>query len=631
MCGIVGISSKLPITDAEWVQLKNASDRLQKRGPDNSGLKRFERLGLAHRRLSILDTTASANQPMTDLIGRYTIIFNGEIYNYKRIRSDLEKDGYSFSTTGDTEVLIHAYDRYGTAFLNKLNGFFALAIYDQVEGSLLIARDRFGIKPLLISISEDRIVFASEMKALLEFDIAREIDHSSLYTYLQLNYIPEPHSIFKDVKKVEPGHYLIINDQNKIQKIPFYQSNYSGDIDYQSVPSYEEAQETFISLLEDSVQQRLVSDVPLGTFLSGGIDSSLITTLASRHVKNLNTFSIGFKDNPHFDETEYALLVAKKCKTNHHVFSLTNDDLFQSLEHTLNYIDEPFADSSALAVNALSNETAKHVKVALSGDGADELFAGYNKHRGEFYSRQKGIKRFLIEKMKPILESMPKSRDSKLTNLFRKLHRFSEGSSLSQSERYWLWASLMNEADAANLMLKKAKPDVYLKRKNQHLSILANSTDFNDVLFTDVKLVLLGDMLRKVDLMSMANSLEVRTPFLDHRLVDFAFTLPSQYKIDSKMTKRIVQDASKNILPAELYNRPKKGFEVPLLNWFNRELKSLIFDDLLSESFIKNQNLFNLSYVNNLKDQLTSINPKEAQGNIWALLVFNSWWKRYIG
>lgn len=630
MCGIVGIISKNYLSEEAIGLTQTATASLSKRGPDASGFQHFGKVAFGHRRLSIIDTSSAANQPFNDISGRYSIVFNGEIYNYKSLRNDLIKEGYAFQTSSDTEVLLTAYIRYGKAFLNKLNGFFALAIYDKHEQNVLIARDRFGIKPLLIYTDEDKLIFASEMKAILAYNIAKELDHSSIYTYLQLNYIPEPHSVFKDVKKLEPGQYLIVSSDLKTQKIPFYQLNYPpSELGYHNY-SYEKAQTIFMDLLEDSVNQRLVADVPLGTFLSGGVDSSLITALASRKVANLSTFSIGYSDDAYFDETPYALAVAKKYKTNHHVFSLSRNDLLTSLHETLDYIDEPFADSSALAVNALSKETAKYVKVALSGDGADELFGGYHKHMGEFLIRQTGLKQNMVRKLKPFWEMLPKSRNSKLGNLFRKLHKFSEGANLNKAERYWLWAGIMNEADASNLMVKKARPEIYLKRKEQYLSQLLEGNDFNDVLFTDLKMVLQSDMLRKVDLMSMANGLEVRTPFLDHRLVNFAFSISSDYKINASMKKRIVQDAARDLLPAELYNRPKQGFEVPLLDWFNTDLKGLIHDDLLSDKFIKAQNLFNPHYVNVLKSQLSSSNSKDSQANVWALIVFNSWWKRYI-
>ena len=630
MCGIAGIIANYSLTDSELSRTKNAIQKLEKRGPDAEGFVSYDSTVLAHRRLSIIDTKSASNQPMEDVNRRYSIVFNGEIYNYKTLKIDLIEKGYLFNNDSDTEVLLNGYDCYGTAFFNKLNGFFAFVIYDKKEKTSLVARDRFGIKPFLFYKKDNAFYFASEMKALLEFDIPREIDHTSLYTYLQLNYVPEPHSMIKDVKKLKPGHYLKIDAQNRVQKIPFYQIDYPKvDAQYLDL-SYDAAKRQFLEILDRSVERRLVADVPLGTFLSGGIDSSLITALASRKVDKLSTFSIGFKDDPHFDETEFALAVAKKFNTNHHVFSLSRNDLLESLYETLDYIDEPFADSSALAVNALSREAKKYVTVALSGDGADEMFSGYHKHMGEFLMRQNGFKQQVVKKLSPVWSALPKSRNSSLGNLFRKFDKFAIGSALNKEERYWLWASLLNEADSSNLMLKRPQKESYLKRKEEILATLSKGKDFNDVLYTDVSLVLQSDMLRKVDLMSMANGLEVRTPFLDHELMNFAFSIPANFKIDGHMKKKLVQDAARDILPEKLYNRPKKGFEVPLGSWMRDELHDLIENNLLSDEFIKGQNLFNLSYVNQLKVKLRSSDPEDSQANIWALLVFNNWWKKYI-
>jgi asparagine synthase (glutamine-hydrolysing) len=630
MCGITGIISSYNLSELEGKQVERAVAKIEKRGPDAEGIKSYGSSILGHRRLSIIDLNPASDQPMEDATGRYSIVFNGEIYNHKVLKADLTEKGYIFKNDSDTEVLLNGYDFYGTAFLNKLNGFFAFVIYDKKEKTSLVVRDRFGIKPLLFYKKENAFYFASEMKALLEYDIPREIDHTSLYTYLQLNYVPEPHSMIKGVKKLEPGHYLKIDAQNRVQKIPFYQLDYPKVGENYADLTYNSAKNKFLDILDRSVEKRMVADVPLGTFLSGGIDSSLITALAAQKVQNLSTFSIGFKDDPHFDETEYALAVAKKYNTNHHVFSLSRKDMLQSLYETLDYIDEPFADSSALAVNALSRETKKHVTVALSGDGADELFSGYHKHMGEYMMRKKGFRQQMVKSLSLAWSVLPKSRNSKLGNLFRKLDKFATGASLSKEKRYWLWASLLNEADASNLMLKSPQKESYLKRKEEILAVVAKGDDFNDVLYTDVNLVLQSDMLRKVDLMSMANGLEVRTPFLDHEVVNFAFSIPTKYKIDEHMKKKIVQDVARDLLPEKIYNRPKKGFEVPLHSWMNNELRGLIENDLLSDEFIKSQNLFNLHYVQQLKNKLYSIDSEDSQSNIWALLVFNSWWKKYI-
>ena len=630
MCGITGIISNYSLSESEGKQVERAVAKIEKRGPDAEGIKSYGSSILGHRRLSIIDINPASVQPMEDATERYSIVFNGEIYNHKTLKSDLTAKGYVFKNESDTEVLLNGYDFYGTAFLNKLNGFFAFVIYDKKEKTSLVVRDRFGIKPLLFYKKENAFYFASEMKALLEYDIPRKIDHTSLYTYLQLNYVPEPHSMIKGIKKLKPGHYLKIDAQNRVQKIPFYQLDYPKTEENYAEVTYSQAKSKFLDILDRSIDKRMMADVPLGTFLSGGIDSSLITALAAQKVQNLSTFSIGFKDDPHFDETEYALAVAKKYNTNHHVFSLSRKDLLQSLYETLEYIDEPFADSSALAFNALSRETKKHVTVALSGDGADELFSGYHKHMGEYMMRKKGVKQQMVKSLSSAWSVLPKSRNSKLGNLFRKLDKFATGASLSKEKRYWLWASLLNEADSSNLMLKSPQKESYLKRKEEILAVIAKGDDFNDVLYTDVNLVLQSDMLRKVDLMSMANGLEVRTPFLDHELVNFAFSIPTKYKIDEHMKKKLVQDAARDLLPEIVYNRPKKGFEVPLHSWMNSELRGLIENDLLSDEFIKGQNLFNLHYVKELKYKLYSADPEDSQANIWALLVFNSWWKKYI-
>ncbi len=629
MCGIVGYLNPNGINEDVKSYIHFATQKLNNRGPDYQDVKHFPKASLGHARLSILDTSSKSNQPFFDRNREFVMVFNGEIYNYKELKEELESEGITFQTTGDTEVLLECYKKYGTSFLNKLNGFFALAIYDIKNEETILARDRFGIKPLLYFNDQRQFIFASEMKAITVFGIEKTMDMASVYTYFQLNYIPEPHSIYTEIKKLSPGHYLKIDRANKIQKIPFFQLNYGTEGHSYTNLSYDAAQKRVISLLDQSVEKRLVSDVPLGTFLSGGIDSSLITALASRKVKHLNTFSIGYKDEPFFDETKYALEVSKKYMTNHHVFKLKNQDLLESLYETLEYIDEPFADSSALAVNLLSKYTASHVKVALSGDGADELFSGYHKHMAEFLVRQKGVKNTLVKSLHPLWDALPKSRNSQLGNLIRKFNKYSKGSKLGIKERYWSWASLMNEAEAKNLLLKEFPSKTYVSRKANTLSYLTSS-DFNDVLLTDVNLVLTSDMLRKVDLMSMRNSLEVRTPFLDHELVRFAFNLPAHYKIDRKMKKKLLQDASRELLPDVLYNRPKKGFEVPLHKWFTKELKSYIEKEIIAEDFIREQNLFNPTYVKNLWTKVNSSSPEDSPANMWALIVFNSWYKRQI-
>jgi asparagine synthase (glutamine-hydrolysing) len=374
--------------------------------------------------------------------------------------------------------------------------------------------------------------------------------------------------------------------------------------------------------------------VPLGAFLSGGIDSSVIVALASRHTQHLNTFSIGYRDEPFFDETRYANLVAKKYKTNHTVFSLSNEDLYEHLFDMLDYTDEPFADSSALAVYILSKKTRKRVTVALSGDGADELFAGYNKHLGEYRVREGGLLAGAVKTLQPLWEALPKSRNSRFGNKIRQLQKFAEGMHKTDKERYWRFCTFSDEESARSLLSGKslalADEQAFEERKSNILKYLEEDGNFNEFLYTDMHLVLPNDMLTKVDLMSMAHGLEIRVPFLDYTVVNFAFSLPAEFKVDGAMKKRIVQDAFRNLLPKELYNRPKQGFEVPLLKWLRNELQPLINNDLLKDEFIEQQGLFSVNSIRELKEKLFSSNPEDVHARIWGLLVFQYWWKKYI-
>ncbi len=639
MCGITGVYAFNEIGRIFHINLWNATEALSRRGPDRGNTFAHNYVGLGHRRLSIIDTSEGGNQPMTDASERYTIVFNGEIFNFRELKQELQQQGVDFQSSSDTEVLLQLYKHEGERCLNRLNGFFTFAIYDKHDESLFIARDRFGVKPLLYTVDEDRVLFASEMKALFVFGFPRQLDYESLHQYLQLNYIPAPNTIFKDVKKLMPGHFLKINGREITNK-QWYGSLTLEKRTLKAPPSgavsYEKACGQLVDLLDAAVQRRMIADVPLGAFLSGGIDSSVIVALASRHTQQLNTFSIGYRDEPFFDETRYANLVARKFNTNHTVFSLSNDDLLDGLYDMLDYTDEPFADSSALAVYILSKRTRKKVTVALSGDGADEIFAGYNKHAAEFRVRQGGWQNSIVSNLKTLWNALPKSRHSAFGNKIRQLQKFAEITQLSPQDRYWRMATFASEAEAKALCLPQPPPVEgtsgvgFASRKDTILRHFSRDKNFSDFLLTDVELVLANDMLTKVDLMSMANSLEVRNPFLDYTVVEFAFSLPTEYKIDSGMKKKIVQDAFRNQLPPELYKRPKHGFEVPLLKWMRNELKSLITNDLLSDKFIEEQGIFSVAEVQKLKQKLFSSNPEDVHARIWGLLVFQYWWKKNL-
>ena len=634
MCGITGILAFNLVGKFNKIHITAATMSLEKRGPDFQDIYIDEWVGLGHRRLSIIDTSAIANQPMWDEAKRFCIIFNGEIFNYRELRKELEGRGITFFSQSDTEVLLKLYILHKEHCLPKLNGFFSFCIYDKAEQIFFLARDRYGIKPLLYLYDEDKFIFASEMKTIVQYGIEKQIDYTSLYNYLQLNYIPLPDTIFTNVKKVLPGHYLLVG-RKKLFAGKYYEIPYDREKAENNPISYEAAKDKLKELLEASVQKRLVADVPLGAFLSGGIDSSVITGLAKKHKPDLHTFSIGFRDEKFFDETAYAKMVANHFKTEHTVFSLTNDDLYTHINDILEYLDEPFADSSAINVYILSKETRKRATVALSGDGADELMGGYNKHAAFHSMIHRGIKENTAVSLLPFLKHLPQSRNNIFTNKIRQFVRFAEGARLASSERYWRWAGYADEKNAGHLLSEDSKSKIvaveYQNRKDFLLKSIPEKYTMNDILFADMNLVLPNDMLTKVDLMSMANGLEVRVPFLDYEVVNFLFSLPSDYKINRGMRKRILQDAFRDMLPEKLYNRPKKGFEVPLLKWFRKEMRSLITEDLLSEKRIREQGIFNYAEIAKLKRQLFSHNPEDVHARIWALIVFQSWWKKMMG
>lgn len=624
MCGITGILAFNEVGRLHLTHLEKATQSMAHRGPDDHGTYVEHLLGLGHRRLSIIDTSANGHQPFEIMDGRYVITFNGEIFNYQSLKKELMAGGIQFKSDSDTEVLLHLYAREGKKCLQRLNGFFAFAIYDVVEKSLFIARDRLGIKPLLYYQDEFKFLFGSEMNAILAYDIDQEVDKDALNYYLQLNYTPAPLSMLKGVKKLKPGYYLEIKNE-QAESRPYY--DIPSTFDSFNTSSYTSAKEKLHSLLEQSVERRMIADVPLGCFLSGGIDSSVITAIASSQANSLKTFSIGFEGNSFFDETQYAELVAAKFKTDHTTFKLGNEEIKNHLSTIVDHIDEPFADSSAIPVYLLSKKTRKHVTVALSGDGADEIFSGYNKHAA--WWKIENDRRFnaIVRWAQPFAQLLPQSRSGTLSNSVRQIVRFAKAMKMSPAERYWFLASIANQ-EQVNGLLKHPVSD--LNQRKQWMSSMSDYSNINDLLWLDSKFVLPNDMLKKVDLMSMANGLEVRVPFLDHEVVDFVFGLSTDMKINKQMRKRILQDTYRDLLPKELYNRPKKGFEMPLLNWLRTSLKEELNQNLFDRDMIESQGLFQWRTIESLRKQLLSNNPKDSHARIWAIYVFQKWYSRYF-
>lgn len=623
MCGLCGIYDFSSVAEKHRQAVKNGISALKRRGPDGEGIYIDKHVALGHTRLAVIDTSDAASQPFTDNSGRYTIVFNGEFYNFREHRVLLEKKGYTFRSASDTEVLLYLYIDKGVDFLNEINGCFALAIYDNIEQSLLIARDRYGIKPLVYTLDNNRFIFASEIKALLPFDIASRMSFDSLRFFLALTYIPPPYTIFENVCKLMPGHYMIIKNGN-ITTYRYYSiktpQNESVKI------CFADAAEKFRNLLEESVKRRLVSDVPLGTFLSGGIDSSVVTALASAHKAGINSYTVGYSDFSFYDESTEARIVSGKFNTKHTVFNVSEDDLLNHVTETLDYFDEPFGDSSAIAVSLLSRLTRNHVTVALSGDGADELHAGYNKHLAHLMAGKITPVNFLLKNSRPFLKLLPSSRNSNMANKVRQLAKYSGGLALDNSSRYWQWCSFTSQNHVEDILINN---DLSAFEEKKQIFIKNISGDFNSVLHADFGLVLAGDMLPKVDLMSMSHGLEVRVPMLDHEVVDFVFSLPASFKIDKREQKKLLRHAFGEILPREILKKPKHGFEVPLLPWLRSGLKPLL-DTYVSDEMINKVHIFDPGKIKMLNQQLHSVNPSDSAIRLWCVLVFQYWCIKHL-
>lgn len=602
MCGIAGIysfSDKLVLNNNE---IKNVIDALKHRGPDFQNYYSFNKCTLFHARLSILDLSSNSHQPFLNAGKTSGLVYNGEIFNYSQLSENIK----SLTTTGDVEILFKLFEKENTECLNKLNGFFAFAFYDSVNNELTVVRDRFGVKPLYYYCDDAKFAFASELKPLMNLTGKQPLNQNALNTYLRLNYISGNETIFKNIYRLLPGQYICVKN-NKAEIKTWY-----------NIPE-KKNKENIQTLLTEAVKIRLHADVPLGSFLSGGIDSSLISALAKQHHNNIHTFSIGFADEPYFDETRYAEMVARHINSNHHVFKLKNTDFLNHIHPFLNCIDEPFADSSALNVYILSKYTKEHVKVALSGDGADELFMGYNKHRAEFLSNQFLFKN-VVPALNPVLNLVSGSRNSAFSNKLRQLKRFSEAVKLNPKERYISWACMSSQTETENLLKNKTPNSFYTVFEDAFSQKL-----FNPVNYADLKIVLADDMLVKADRMSMQHGLEIRSPFLDYNIVEMAINLPLHQKINANWQKVILRNNFKELLPEEVFTRPKKGFELPLWKWLKTELKTEIENNWLNKTVIDEQNIFNYTAIHELKQKLYSNNPGDAPGQIWALIVFQNW------
>jgi len=628
MCGICG---KINIQGKEIPAelITKMTNALEHRGPDDHGIFQTSHpisVSLGHRRLKIVDLSPAGKQPMPNEDKTIWLVFNGEIYNHPKLRHELGSRGHRFCSQTDSEVILHLYEEEGIKCLEKLNGMFAFCLWDSKSQSVYLCRDRAGIKPLVYSWDGQSLIFASEIRSLLcDPAIPTVMDEEALNLYLTFNYIPAPYTIYKNIKKLESGSYLMLKNKEIFLK-KYWDVNQSAGVVSSPKMEFEDCKKKLYTLMENSVRMQGVADVPLGAFLSGGIDSSIIVGLMSKNTSSkVKTFSVGFEDIPLFDETHYARQVAEFHQTDHTEIKLNSRNVLNVFTDLLDWFDEPFADSSAIPSFIVSRETQRHVKVALSGDGGDELFAGYRMYTGDYwYSRYKQIPSFMRKGLiEPLIKSIPDSRDTKSLEQMRRLKKFVAGAADTFEERFFLW----NQIYPRNLREKLLKTStVNFDSGKNMLSASLNTIagdPVNRMLYCDFKNSLAYDMLTKVDWMSMKNSLEVRVPMLDQHIIEFIFQLDGNLKLKNGKGKYILLETFKDLLPPALHRRPKAGFEVPISLWLKTDLKFLI-DEHLSEEKIKRQGIFHYEPIKNLINDLLG-NRRDTSWQLWNLIVFQAW------
>lgn len=617
MCGIVGIISSNTISRDV---VHTMTTKLGHRGPDAQALflNESKSVGLGHTRLSIIDLSVEANQPFVSTSGRYVVIFNGEIYNFKSIRENLKKEfNLSFRTNSDTEVIAEAFTVWGTKMVNRFNGMFAIAVLDLSTNKLWLFRDQVGKKPIFYFKSSKIFAFASEIKSLLAHpEIKKEVTISkkSITSFLHLGYIPEPLTIYNEIYKFPSGSIGEIDCSLELQIKPYYEID-NRIKKTQPLPSIEKAKKELNELLNESVKNRLVSDVPLGAFLSGGADSSLITAIASKHVTgSLKTFSIGFHENK-FDESRFAREVASHLKTQHTEYRLNEDEAIGLLESYLDHFDEPFADTSSIPTMLVSKLARKEVTVALTGDGGDELFQGYGAY--SWANRMDNTFAYpLLKSLSYLLKIPDISRFNRVASLLRFTNKGGIRSHIFSQEQYFF-----SQEEIASKLLKNENDFFEFQYEDVTLSKEFSAGE-RQALF-DLKYYLKDDLLVKVDRASMYYALECRSPFLDCSLIEFAFSLNESFKINRGVSKWILKEVLKDFLPEALVNRPKMGFSIPLERWLRNDLQYLI-KDCLNEHVINDIGIINPTYLNQLKREFNS-GQSYLYNRLWVIIVLQKW------
>jgi asparagine synthase (glutamine-hydrolysing) len=620
MCGIAGYFGS-----GNQNILNQMIDIIKHRGPNNTGIFCNDKIGLAHARLSIIDTSTKGNQPMSDQNKKVWITFNGEIYNFSELKQELKQDGIKFQSNSDTEVLIYLYKKYNVNFLQKINGMFALCIYDAKKEEIILARDRFGKKPLYWGIFKNTLIFGSELKALTAHpDFIKKIDINSLNKYLQFEYIPTPHTIIENTFKLEPGTYLKFDGQ-KIEKNKYWDIKFNKNQDIKEKEALKELNRE----INQSVKKRLISDVPLGVFLSGGLDSSAICYYAQKNsTKKINTFSIGFEEKS-FDESNYARQVAKHLQTNHHEKIFSIKECLNVIPEIFSKLDEPMADSSILPSYLLAKFAREKIIVSLGGDGGDELFCGY-----DTFVAEKHIN--IYKKLPKLIQASLEKNASKLPTSFSnisldfKIKKFLSGVNVQNQHRHHIWLGSFSYEERKQLLKKNIWDTVKNTNEFEDIDNYWAQTDnhWDKLILLYLRTYLMDDILVKADRASMFNSLELRSPFLDFELADFVNSLPQAFKYKGRHTKYLFKKLLENKLPKEIIYRKKKGFGIPIAEWLCTDLKPLTLE-MLSEKRIKEQGLFNYKYIKQLLEDHFS-HKKDNRKPIWTLLVFQLWYENFF-
>ncbi len=626
MCGIVGFVGSLRSTADSGV-LGRMNDALRHRGPDGEGSYLDDDIGLAMRRLAIIDV-AGGNQPIFNEDRSVCVVLNGEIYNFQDLRADLERRGHTFTTNADTEVVVHAYEDAGPACVEQLWGMFALALWDRRHRRLLVARDRLGKKPLVYHVdASGGLAFASEFQALFQHPgVPREVDPVAIDDFLAYMYVPAPRTAYRHVHKLRPGHRLIW-ENGRITVEPYWKLRFSEKLPL----SEDEALDRFGTLFRDAVRRRLISDVPLGAFLSGGMDSSsVVAEMAELSSTPVKTFSIGFGEQD-FNELGYARQVAERFGTEHHELVLEPHAL-EVVPDLVRHYGEPYADSSAVPTYYVSKMTRQFVTVALNGDGGDEILAGYERHWAAGvaaqYDRLPAVLRHAI--IHPLVRMLPEPRGR--ARLLRRARRFMLAAHLPPRERYLRWVGLYGPREKAALYTSAFKAEL-LQNQSIHwldetLAVEPTLTPIDQVQRADTLMYLPDDLLVKVDIASMSNSLEARSPLLDHRLVELCAALPSRYKLRGRTSKWLLRRLMQDRLPPDILTRPKMGFGVPVGHWLRGELRPLLEDTVLSErSFARGY--LRPDAVRAMADEHLS-GRSELSHQLWALLMLELWFRTFV-